>query len=103
MSVVPTSLDNLDVCLSDSGLLGKLLLQEITYQVQVAVEEPANKSESEHVTALKHCLVVHSAVSQTVLYHSGEWALDYTVWVDTHLAEVVFSLELSLLQILRTK
>ena len=103
VSVVVTSLDHLDVCLSDGRLLGELLAQEVGYEVQVAIEEPADETQGEHVTALHHGLHVHTRVSETVLHHRGEWALDHAIWVDIHLTEIVFSLELSLLQVLGTE
>ena len=44
MSVVVASLDHLDVGLGNSRFLGKLLFQEISHEVQVAVEEPAHQT-----------------------------------------------------------
>ena len=85
VTVVPTGLNDLNVCLCNSGLLGKLLAQEVCYKVQIAIEQPAYESESEHVTALQHSFVVHAAVGQTILNHGSQWALDNTVGVDTHL------------------
>ena len=103
MSIVPTSLDDLDVGLGNGGLLGKFLAQEVGNEVQVAVEEPADQTQGKHVTAFHHRLVVHARVCQTVLDHRGQRALDDTVWVDAHLAQIVLRLELCLLQVLRTE
>ena len=103
MSVVITSLNHLDVSLSNGGLLGELLLQEVAYEIQVTIEEPANQSEGEHVTALQHGLVVHTCISQTVLHHRGKRALDHAIRIDIHLTKVILSLELSFFQILGTE
>ena len=60
VTIVPTSLNHFDVCLGDCWLLGELLFQEVCHEVQVAVEEPADQTQCEHVTALHHRLVVHA-------------------------------------------
>ena len=50
VSVVVACLHHLDIVLGNGGLLGKLLLQEVGYQRQVAVEEPAHQTQGKHVT-----------------------------------------------------
>ena len=100
MSVVVSSLNHLDVGLGDGGFLGELLTQEISYKVQVAIKEPADETQGEHVTALHHGLHVHAGISQTVFYHRGKRTLDDAIRVDIHLTEVLLSLELSFFQVL---
>ena len=103
VSIVESCLHHLDVVLCNLRFLGEFLAQEVGDKVEVAVEEPANDTECKHVAALQHRLVVHSAVSQAVLHHRSQRALHHAVRVDAHLAEIVGSLELSLLQVLRTE
>ena len=103
VAIVVASLNHLDIGLSDGGLLGKFLLEEIEHQVQVAVEEPADESQGEHIAAFQHGLVVHSRVGQGVFHHLRERALDDAVGINTHLAEIVFRLEGSLLQVVGTE
>ena len=103
MAIVVASLNHLDITLGDGGFLGEFLTQEIVHQIQVAVEEPTNQSQSEHVTALEDGLIVHPAVSQTVFHHRRQGALHHTVGVDTHLTQVVGCGELSLLQVVGTE
>ena len=100
MTVVVAGLHHLDVILCDGGLLGEFFFQEIGHEVQVAVEEPAYKAKGKHVATLQDGLVVHASISQTVLHHRGQWALNDAVGVDAHLTEVVLCLELCFLQIL---
>ena len=99
VTVVVTSLDNLDVSLSDSWLLSELLTEEVSNEVEVTAEEPANKTKGEHVTTLEHSLVVHACVSKSLLHDSCDRALDNTVRINTHLTEIVLSLESSLLKV----
>ena len=103
VTIVIASLHHLDVVLGNLGLLGKLLLQVVGHQRQVAVEEPAHQTQRKHIAALQHRLVVHARVGQRVLHHLRQRALDDAVGVDAHLAQIVGSLELSLLQILRSE
>ena len=103
VSVVVAGLYHLDICFSDGRLLGELLLQEVGHKLQVAVKEPAHETQCKHVAALHHRLHVHTRVSQAILHHRRQRALDHAIGVDTHFAEIVFSLELCLLQILRTE
>ena len=103
VTVVVASLDYLDISLSNSGLLGKLILEEVEHQVQVAVEKPANQSQCEHIAAFQNGLVIHSRVSQSIFYHLCDGTLDDAVGVHTHLTEIVIRLESSLLQVVRTK
>ena len=60
VSIVVTCLNHLDVGFSHTRLLGKLVLEEVERNVQVAVEEPADQSEGKHVTTLEHRLHVHT-------------------------------------------
>ena len=60
MSVVEACLYNLYIVLSDGWFLGELVAKEIGNEVKVAVKEPANKTQCEHVAALQYSLVVHS-------------------------------------------
>ena len=101
VAVVIAGLHHLDVILCNGRLLGKLLLQEISHQRQVAVEKPADESEGKHVAALQNGLVVHAGVGQTLLDHRCQRTLDDVVGVDAHLAQIVLTLELCLLQVFR--
>ena len=98
-AVVVTCLYNLDVSLCHARLLSELLLEEVERDVQVAVEQIADKAQSEHVTALQHRLNVHSRVLQAVLDHSGDRACDYSVCINIHFCQWVIGLELSLLKV----
>ena len=99
VTIVVTSLYNLDVSLSNGGFLRELFTKEISHEVEVTREEPANESEGEHVTALQHSLVVHACVLQRILHHLGDRTSDDAVGVDAHLTEVVGGLELCLVEI----
>ena len=103
VSVIVSSLNNLNVCLGNARLLGKFLLQEIKGNIQIAVEEPAYQTERKHVATLQHALYVHICISQTILNHSGQGASYYAVGVYAHFTQIIFCLKLSLLQILRAK
>ena len=103
VTVVITSLNNLDVSLSDCRLLSELLAEEVSNEVKVTAEEPAYKTKGEHITALEHSLIVHACVSKSLLHDCCDRALDNTVWVNTHLTEVVLSLESSLLEVALTE
>ena len=103
VSIVEACLHHLDVVLGNGRLLGKLLAQEVGYEVEVAIEKPAHQSESEHVAAFQDGLVVEAAVGQTVLHHGGERALDDAVGVYAQLGEVVVGLESCFLQVVRTE
>ena len=103
MSIVITCLHHLDVILCDSRFLGEFLFQEVGDQGEVTVEEPADQSEGEHITAFQDRLVVHACVSQTILDHRRQRALDDTVGVDTHLAQVILTLKLCFLQVFGTE
>ena len=103
MTIVETSLHHLDVVLGNSRLLGELLTKEISHQVQVAVEQPADQSEGEHITALEHGLVIHTGVGQAFLHHGCQRTLDHSVGINTHLSQIILCLESGLLQIVRTK
>ena len=93
VAIVVAGLHHLDVVFGDGGLFGEFLTQEVGHQVKVAVEEPANQSECEHVAALQYRLVVHSAVGQTILDHCRERTSHHPIGVDAHLAEIVVGLE----------
>ena len=93
VSIVVASLDDLDIGLGHSGLLGKLLTQEVEGDVQIAVEEPAHESECKHVAAFEDALDVHAAVLEAVLDHGGERTGNHSIGVDAHLSQVVFALE----------
>ena len=69
VSIVVTCLDNLDVGLCNGRFLRELFLQEVECNVQVAVKEPAYKSQSKHVAALVDALYVHTGICKAVLYH----------------------------------
>ena len=103
VTVVITSLNNLDVSLSDCRLLSELLAEEVSNEVKVTAEEPAYKTEGEHITALEHSLVIHTSISKSLLHNSCDRALDNTVRINTHLTEIVLSLESSLLKVALTK
>src|SRR5574344_258924 len=103
MTVVKSSLNHLDISLSYTRFLGEFFFQKVESDIQVTVEEPAHQSEGEHIAALEHRLVVHTAVSQTVLHHRGKRTGHHAVGVNAHLAQIVFGGELRFLQILRTE
>ena len=103
VTVVVASLNHLDVSLSDGGLLGKFILEEVEHQVQVAVEEPAYQSQCKHIAAFQDGLVIHSRVCQGVFHHLCDGALDNAVGIYAHLTEIVFRLEGSLLQVVGTE
>ena len=103
VSIVITRLDDLDVGLCHTRLLGKFLAQEVEGNLQVAVEEPAYQSQGKHVAALHDALHVHAAVLQAVLHHRGEGTGNDTVWINTQFTEVVLRLEGCLLQVLGTE
>ena len=103
MSIVVTSLNDLDVILCNSGYLSEFLTKEVSDQRESTVKEPANQSESEHITALQDCFIVRSCICKTILHHGCQWTLDDTVWVNTHLTQIVLCLELRFLQVIRTE
>ena len=103
MTIVESSLHHLDIVLCNGRFLGELLAEEVVNQCDVTVEQPAHQSQCEHVTTLQHGLVVHTRVSQTVLHHLCQRALDDAVGVDAHLAQIILCLKLCLLQVLRPK
>ena len=69
VSVVISGMDNLDICFSDGGLLGKFLTDKVFGDFQVAVEQPANQTYREHIAAFHHGLVVHFCVGKAIFYH----------------------------------
>ena len=103
MTVVVTSLNHLDISLCNCGLLGKFLLQEVEGNIQITVEEPADKSEGKHITAFQDSLIVHPGIGKCILYHLCERTLDHAVRINAHFTEVVFRLEGSLLQVVGTE
>ena len=103
VAIVISCLHHLDVVLCDGRLFGKLLAKEVCNETEVAVEEPAHQAQREHVAALQYSLVVHTRVFQAVLHHLCQRALDDAVGVDAHFAQIVFCLEGSLLQVVRTE
>ena len=60
VSVIVARLDHLDVRLSHTWFLSELLLQHVSGDVGVAVEQPADQTEGEHVTALQDSLRIHA-------------------------------------------
>ena len=52
VAIVIASLNDTDVGLGDGRLPGELLAQEVVGHIEVAAEEPAHQSESEHIAAL---------------------------------------------------
>ena len=100
VSIVVSCLNYLYIILGNLRFLGEFLAQEVGYKIEVAVEEPAHYTESKHVAALQHRLVVHTTVSQAILYHSCQRALHYAIRVDTHLAKIILTLELCFFQVL---
>ena len=100
VSVIISSLNDLDVCLCHFWLLGKLLTQESKRNVEVAVEEPAHQSKGKHISTLADALDVHTTVLQTILHHRRKRTGNHSVGIDTHLTKIVLGLELRLLQVL---
>ena len=103
VSVIVACLNDFDVRLGHFGLLGELLTQEAEGNVEVSVEQPAHQSERKHIATFAHALGVHPAVGEAILHHRREWAGDYSVRVDAHLAEIIGGLELCLLQVFRSE
>ena len=103
VAVVISGMHHLDVALCNSRLLGKLLAQERCNEVEIAVKQPAYDAESKHIAALQHGLVVESAVCQAVFHHLSYRTSHHAVGVDAHLAQVVVSFKLGLLQVGRTE
>ena len=99
VAVVVAGVHHLDVVLGYLRLLGELVAQEILHQRQVAIEEPADNAQGEHVAAFQDGLVVHAAVGQTRLHHLRDGARHDAVLVYAHLSEVVVAVELGLAQI----
>ena len=102
-TIVVACFHDADVGLCHGRFLGKLLMEELLHQADLAVEEPAHQSEGEHVAALQDGLVVHAAILQAILHHCGDGASHHVVGVDLHLAQVVVACELRLLQVGGTK
>ncbi len=84
-TIVVSGPHHLDVGLSDGGLLGKLLTEEVVDKFQVTVEEPANDTQGKHIAALEHALVVHALVFKTLLDHLRDGASHHPVGIDPHL------------------
>ena len=103
MTIIIACLNHFDVGLGDGGLLGELFLQEVGHEVEVAVEEPAHKTQGEHIAALQHSLVVHAGVFQCSLHHLCHGTGNDAISINVHLTEIVFCLKLCLLQILRAE
>ena len=99
VTVVVACLYHLDVSLRHAGFLGEFLFQEVENELQVAAEEPAHQAKREHIAALQHRFVVHTAVCQRVLHHLGYRALYHAVRVYAHLPEVVGGLKLRLVEV----
>ena len=103
MTVVVASLDNLDISLCNGRFLTELFPEEIESNLQVAVEEPADKTKGKHVAALVDALYVHAGIRQTCFYHATERACYYAVRVNSHFAQIVLALELCLFEVLGTE
>lgn len=63
------------------------------------MEQPADESQREHISTLQYRLVVHAAVSKTVLHHFCYRTSNHSVAVDAHLGKIVICLELSFLKV----
>ena len=103
VSIVVTCLDNFDIGFCHTCFLRELLFQIVECYFQVTIEEPANQSQCEHVTALVHRFHVHTRICQTVFHHLSDRAGNHTIGVDSHLTKIICSLEGCLLQVFRTK
>ena len=103
MTVVESCLHHLDIVLCYLWLLGEFIAKEVGNKLKVAIEEPAYNSKGKHIAALQHRLVVHATVGKAVLNHCCQRALHYAIRVNTHLAEIILTLELGLLQVFRTE
>ena len=103
VSIIITGVNHLDVGLGYGGLLVELLAQEGLNELYVAVEQPTDNAQREHVAALQHCLVVHSAVGKAVLHHLRDGACYHAVGINAHLVEVVLRLELGPLKVFRAE
>ena len=103
MAIVITSLHHLDIVFCNSRFLGKFLAQEIGNEAQVAVEQPAHQSQRKHVAALQDGLVVHAGILQALFHHSRKRTSHHAVGVDAHLAQIVFGLERSFLEVFRSE
>ena len=99
VAIIITSLYHLYVSLCNTWLLGKLLLEEVGYEVEVAREQPTNETKGKHVTTLQHRLVVHARVGQAGFHHLRHGAAHHAVGVNAHLAEIVCRLELCLVKV----
>ena len=82
MTVVPAGLKHLGVGFVDSGLAGEFRLEMLEGAFQRAVEQPADKAQSEDVPAFEHTLVVHAAVGQSGLCHGRNRHLDNSVGIE---------------------
>ena len=98
VSVVISGADDLDVGIGNRRLLGEFLADEVFRNLQVAVEEPAHQTYGEHVAALQHGFVVHSAVGEAVLHHLRDGGSD-DILLDAHLLDGVVCLEGGFLQV----
>ena len=99
VAIVVASMHHLDVVFGYGGLLRKLFAQEVFYQREVAVEEPAYQAQCKHIATFQYALVVHAAIGQALFYHLCDGAGHHTVAVDVQLAQIVGGLKLSLLQV----
>ena len=99
VSVIVSCLYDLDVRFGYCWLLCEFLLEEVCHKVEVSAEQPADETQGEHITTFQHGFVVHACICESVLDHLGYRACYDTVRVNAHFSEVVFCLELCLLEV----
>ena len=99
LSIIVTRLNNFLIGLIYLGFLTELLFQELVYQRQVTIEQPANHAQCKHVATLQDRLVVHARVLQTLLDKCGNRTFYHTVGINTQLTQVILAGNFGLLQI----
>ena len=97
-TIVVSSSNHFHISFCDLWFLGKLITQEVLYQIKVAVEEPAYQTQCKHIATLQGTLVVHPRVFQR-FFHDGRDRSSNHILLDAHLLDRIISDKLCFLKV----